>query len=451
MKEARTEVRKKLLVLAAPIVIQNLLSSAVNSMDVIMLNFVGQDAISAVSLAAQVANVLFMILYGAGTGATMLNAQYYGKGDIEAVKVVQGIAMRFSLGAAALVAAAAFFLPEAVMRIFTDDAALVTLGAQYLRIVGVAYLCWGVIEVYLSVLRSIGRVNVSMGLNVLAFSLNILLNAGFIFGWFGLPKMGIAGVALATSLSRVVELIGCLIVSAGSEIKLDLRYMLIRNKVLFDDFIKMALPAIFNDVVWGLAFTLYSVVLGHLGSDAVAANSLGSVVRNFGSVLCFGMSSATGIAVGQTIGEGDENKARLAASEALRLTFLSCAIGGAIILCVTPFVLRFADLSEMALHYLKYMLLINSVYIFGGGVNTTLIVGVIRAGGDSRFGLIVDMIDMWVYALPLAFLNAFVFKLPVLWVYLFMCTDEFVKWPWVFRHYFSGKWLKNITRDNWNS
>ena len=196
-----------------------------------------------------------------------------------------------------------------------------------------------------------------------------------------------------------------------------------------------------------VAFSMYSVILGHLGSDAVAANSFVVVVRNFGTVLCFGTASAGGILLGNVMGAGNMEHARDYASKLMKLTVITGAIGGALVLAVTPFVLYFADLSDTAMHYLKYMLLINTYYIMGTAVNTTLIAGVFRAGGDSRFGLICDTIDMWCYAVPLGFIAAFVFKLPVLVVYFLLCTDEFVKWPWVIKHYRSGKWLKNITRE----
>ena len=224
--------------------------------------------------------------------------------------------------------------------------------------------------------------------------------------------------------------------------------MFIRNKTLFKDFLKLSLPALGNDVSWSVAFSMYSVILGHLGTDAVAANSLVTVVRNFGTVLCFGTASAGGILLGNVMGENDMERAKVYASKILRLTIITVAIGGVLILAATPFVLHFADLSDTAMHYLKYMLYINSYYVMGAAVNTTLIAGVFRAGGDSRFGLICDTVDMWCYAVPLGFIAAFVLKLPVLVVYFLLCTDEFVKWPWVIKHYLSKKWLKNITRDN---
>ena len=444
----QSEMTRKILKLTLPIVVQNLLSAAVSSADVIMLNYVGQSAISAVSLASQYTNILFMVYYGLGTGATMLCAQYYGKKDFQAIRVIEGIALRFSLSLSALFAILVLTCPQLLMKLFTNDAELIALGATYLRVMSATYLCWGVTEVYLSILRSIGRVQISMVLNMLAFGLNVILNAVFIFGLFGAPKLGVLGVAIATAVSRVAELIACIIVSLCSkEIRLNPMYMFIRNKVLLGDFIRLSLPALANDVVWGTAFSMYSVIMGHLGNDAVAANSIVVVVRNFGTTFCFAIASGSSILLGNIIGENRMEDARVCAKKAMKLTVISGALGGIIILCATPFVLRFADLTDAAMHYLKYMLLINSYYVMGVAVNTTLIAGVFRAGGDSRFGFVCDTIYMWCYAVPLGFLAAFVLKLPVMWVYFLLCTDEFVKWPWVIRRYKSEKWLNNITRE----
>ena len=447
--EADRRFYRRIFALVTPCVIQNLLSAAVSSADVVMLNYVGQSSISAASLATNYTSILFMVFYGLGTGATMLSAQYYGKGEYEPIRVVQGMAMRISMIVATLFALAAFFIPEGMMLVFTKDTELITLGAQYLRYMSVTYLCWSVLEIYLSVLRSIGQVKISMAMNVMAFTLNIILNAVFIFGLFGAPKMGVAGVALATMLSRIIELIGCFVVSfCQKDIKLNLLYMLKKNKLLMQDFVRLSLPALGNDVSWGLAFSMYSVIMGHLGSDVVAANSLVTVVRSFGTTLCFGVASGGTILLGNIIGSNQLEEAKDCASKLIRLTVLAGALGGLMVLAISPFVLKFASLSETAHGYLKWMLLINSYYIMGAAVNTMLIVGIFRAGGDSRFGFICDTIDMWVYAVPLGFIAAFVLKLPVMLVYFLLCTDEFVKWPWVIRHYKSMKWLKNITRDD---
>lgn len=435
--------------LAIPIIIQNLLSAAVNSSDVIMLNYVGQSAISAVSLAANYSNILFMVYYGLGTGASLLCAQYFGKKNMQAIHAVEGIALRFSLAISALVALAAFTMPQRMLLLFTSDQELIAIGSSYIRIMGITYLCWGVTEIYLAILRSIGRVTISMTLNMLAFGLNILLNAMFIFGLFGAPKLGVTGVAIATASSRLIQLVACVIVSLLSkDVKLNPAYMFIRSKTLLNDFIHLSLPALGNDLSWSVAFSMYSVILGHLGTEAVAANSLVTVVRNVGSVFCFAIASAGTILLGRVMGQEELEKSKSYASRMLKMTVVAGAVGGVIVLAVTPFVLRFASLNDTAMHYLKYMLLINSYYIMGSAVNTALIAGGFRAGGDTKFGLICDTIDMWVYAVPLGFFAAFVLKLPVLWVYFLLCTDEFVKWPWVIRHYRKREWAKNITRED---
>lgn len=440
----------QILHLVIPIIIQNLLSVAVNSADVIMLNYVGQSSISAVSLASNYASVLFMIFYGLGTGATLLCAQYWGKKDLQAIRVIEGISLRFSLAITLVFSGFALLAPELMMKLFTTDTELIRIGASYLRVMSLTYLCWSIIEIYLAILRSVGRVTIAMILNIVAFALNIFLNAVFIFGLFGAPRLGAVGVAIATALSRVIELLGCIFVSMVlcKDLKLNPAYMFIRNKALLKDFISLSLPALGNDVSWSVAFSMYSVILGHLGTDAVAANSLVVVVRNLGTVLCFGTASAGGILLGNVMGEGNMERAKEYSSKLLKLTVITGAIGGVLILIATPFVLCFASLTKTAMYYLKYMLLINSYYVMGAAVNTTLIAGVFRSGGDTRFGLICDTVDMWCYAVPLGFIAAFVLKLPVLIVYFLLCTDEFVKWPWVIKRYRSGIWLKNITRDD---
>ncbi len=336
-----TAFRSQMYKLLIPLVVQNLLNAAVSSSDVIMLNYVGQSSISAVSLASNFASVLASVFYGLGTGATLLCAQYYGKRDFRAIQAVQGIALRFSTIIAAVFAALAFTVPKRLMLLFTSDEELITIGAGYLRVMGITYLCWGIIEIYMATLRSIGRVGIGLALNVMTFFLNIGLNAVFIFGLFGAPKLGATGVGIATAASRVIELIGCVIVSVCSrDVKLKLSEMFRRNRVLTGDFIRLALPALGNDVSWGVAFSMYSVILGHLGNDAVAANSIVVVVRNLGTTFCFAVASAGGILLGNVMGTGDLEKAKRYTSEVIRMTVISGVIGGLILIATIPLVLR---------------------------------------------------------------------------------------------------------------
>lgn len=445
------ELYKKVWVVSLPIIFQNIIDAAVNSADVLMLNYVGQDAISAVSLANSLVGILFMFLYGIGTGIAMLAAQYYGKGDLKTIEKVEGIGLKFALSVAILGAIACVSVPRLLMRIYTSEAPLIELGAKYLVFIAPGLIFWAISAVYMSILRCIGKVSTSTVLEAIALICNVALNAVFIFGLFGIPKLGVVGVAIATTISRLIQLIGCIVVSASKPgVALTFKTMFQRHKLLEKDFITMAMPAIGNDLAWSVAFSAYSAIIGHLGSDAVAAYSIVNVVRNLGCIMCYGIGSASGIIVGQILGEGSTEEGIKAGYICLRLAIVTGIIGGLIVLAIMPIVLKIESESftPEALDYLKFMLLINTYYITGTSVNTCLIAGVFRAGGDSKFGFKCDLIDMWAYAVPLGFLAAFVFKLPVKVVYFLLCTDEFVKWPWVFKHFYSHKWAKNITRDN---
>ena len=400
--------------LALPIVLQNLITTAVSSADVVMLGFVNQTALAAGSLASQIMFILNLVYSGISSGIIMLAAQYWGKKDTRTIENIMGIGMRLSILISLVFFILAFFCPSLLMHIFTNDQTLLGPGKTYLRVVSFSYLFMSISQVYLCTMRAIERVIFATVVNGTALLLNIILNAVFIFGLFGAPQMGIAGVALATTIARFIELGLCMIDS--------LRFKTLRfrpaaifqhQKVLFGDFMRYSLPAFGNEVSWGVAFSMYSVIMGHLGSDMVAANAVVVVARNLGTVLCFGIANA----------------------------------GGILIFLLRPVFMNMSDLSAVSQGYLNIMLFINMYYVIGQAMNSAVISGIFRAGGDSRWGFICDFIDMWVYAVPLGFLSAFVLKLPPMWVYFLICTDEFVKLPFVYRHYKSYKWLKNITRE----
>lgn len=449
MRDEKKNLYKKIFVVSLPIVIQNLLDAAVNSADVLMMNYVGQTELSAVSLASQISGIIFMFLFGFSSGITIMAAQYWGKKDIEAIHKIQGIALRYVIIVAAIGASLCLFAPRLLMKIYTNEEPLIELGSQYLRVFSIAVIFWSLCTVYGSTLRSVERVTIVTIVEATALILNVCLNAVFIFGLFGAPRLGVVGVAVATAMSRVIEFIICLIISATSkDVKFKIRYVFVKSPLLSKDFVKMALPAVLNDVAWGTAFSMYSVIFGHLGEDVVAANSITSTVRNLGTTLCYGLGSATGIILGPILGAGRIDEGKRTARTLVNASWIAGIIGGIVVAAIYPFAVKTANLTPTALEYMKFMLKVNVFYITGTAINTTLIAGVFRAGGNTRWGLICDVIDMWVYAVPLGFIAAFALKLPVPIVYLLLCTDEFVKWPWVFKYYRSGKWAVNITREN---
>ena len=431
-----------------PIVLSQLLDSCVYCADILMTNYVGQEALSASSLAGQFCSIALMIFCGIDAGAVMLGSQYWGKKDLKTVQAVQAIALRLSLSVGALLCAAFLLIPEQLMRAFTPDRELIVLGARYLRVVGPGMLFWSVSTVFAASLQTVERVRECTVIKFLTLSLNVFLNAVFIFGLFGVTKLGITGIALATALSKLFELLLSVCVSlAGRDIKLRFDALFRRDPLLSKDFIRLALPAMANEIVWGVAYSVYPAIFGRLGSDMVAANSLVTVIRNLGAVFCYSIGNATGLILGQYLGRNEIEEAKDASRHLLLLTVITGALGGAVIYLLKRPALAYANISENSLALLDFMINVNCFYIMGSALNTLFIVGIFRAGGDTRFGLVCDIVDMWCYAVPLGLLSAFVLKLPPRTVYLLLCTDEFVKWPWVIRHYRSGVWARNITRE----
>lgn len=438
---------KALIALVIPIAIQNLITSAVNSADVFMLGFVGQAELSAVSLANQVQFLLSGLFFGITSGIVMLCSQYWGKKDTNTIQKVMGIAFKVSFVFCVLFALAAFFLPETIMQIYTNDLELIDIGVGYLKIISISYILLAFSQVYLSVLRSVERAHVSTIISSIALITNVCLNAVFIFGLFGAPKLGVIGVAVATIIARIIEVILCFWDLYHNKVfKFNVKFILEWDKLLFLDYLKYSIPALLNDIAWTFAFSTYSIIMGHLNADVVAANSVVSTVRNLCSVLCFGIAAGGTVLIGKAIGENRLEDAKIDASRLVKASVISGVLTGVIILLVKPIVFECFILSERAYEYLNFMLIINSYYIVGQVFNTVTIAGIFRAGGDSKFGMICDTITMWVIAVPLGFIAAFVLKLPPMAVYFILCLDEFWKIPVVIKHYKSYKWLKNITR-----
>ena len=444
---------KNALWIMLPIALQNLMDTAVNTADVLMLSQVSQNAMSASSLAVNVVFILNNLVLGLSSASAVMAAQYHGKGDRASVERVLGMSLRTAVLISVIFALAAAVFPRQIMEIFTDKEELIQEGIPYLRAVCGSYVLGSFAQIYLSVMRSVERVIMTAVVHCSAVLMNVLLNACFIFGWGPFPELGIIGVALATTITRAIETLVCVIDGATcKKIALRVKYLFTRGGALMKDFLRIAVPAAGNDIIWGLAFSVYSVILGHMSSDIVAANTVASVVRNLGTVLCFGTASAAGIVLGKAMGDNRLAEATVYAKRFVRMAVWTALIGGAVILLIRPLVLDFMhyyvkDATPLARDELNIMLYINAYYIMGVSLNTMLICGIFRAGGDVRYGLICDTVAMWGYAVPVGLLCAFVLELPEMWVYFILCLDEFVKLPVNFWYYRKRRWLKNITRE----
>ena len=448
IKHARQGFYRELFVLVIPIVIQNLIASAVSMADVVMLGRVDQTSISASSLAGQVMFLLNVVFFGLNSALTILAAQYWGKRDRKTISKILGIGLIISLAITVMLAILAFFCPHHVIRVWTNVPELIDAGAIYLRYVAPSYVFLGIAQPYLTILKSCERIKFAAGLSVVTLILNVVLNALLIFGLGPFPEMGIAGAALATTLSWAIGLAVCIADFIKQTIlPKNIIEMFRIPRELVGDFAKYSLPAFINDAMWGLAFNMNSIIMGHLGSDIVAANSVVSVARDLVTVVGFGISASASIMLGKEIGENRLEDAKKDASSIMRVTVMSGIVSGLVLLGISPFIPGLVKISATAAHYLRIMLYINVVYQMGQIINTVLIASLFRCGGDSRYGMILDISCMWGFAVPLGLISAFVLKLPPLTVYILMCTDEFAKMPFAIHHYVAGNWIKNITRD----
>lgn len=437
---------KKLATLVLPIAFQQFMLALVSASDALMLGKLTQSALSAVSLAGQITFVQNLFLAAMTIGLSMFAAQYWGKGEVQTVEKIFAYVLKISINISLLFMLASYCMPAYLMRIFTSDIGLIEKGTVYLRTVSTSFLLTGISQVYLCVLKNSGYAFKSSAISAISVVLNIFLNAIFIFGMFGVPKLEIAGAAIATVIARMAEVIFCIIeTSKANHIKLRRTYFLHHIGILGKEFWKYTLPVLGNEIVWGLGFTMYSVIMGHLGSDAVAANSISNIVKNLVACFCLGLGSGGGIMTGNELGAGNLETAKVYGRKLCKMAIVCGALSGAALLLISPVILAATSLSGQSRYYLKYMLIMCSYYLIGKSVNGTTIAGIFCAGGDSKFGFLCDTVTMWCITVPFGFIAAFVFRLPVLAVYFIINLDEIIKLPAVYRRYKKYKWVKDLT------
>jgi len=439
---------KTVVALVLPMALQNLINVGVSSADVIMLGQVGETVLSAASLAGQVQFIMTLVFFGLTSGAAVLTAQYWGKGDTRTIEKVMGIAMRFSLMVGLAFTLAAWLIPEVLMSIYTSEPEVISEGCKYLRIVAVAYIPISITTIYLNIMRSVERVVISTVVYLISLVTNVILNAVFIFGLLGLPAMGIMGAALATMIARFVELAIVLFYSKkmNRTIRFRISDLFVRDGFLFRDFLRYSIPVVLNELMWGAGASMNSAVIGHLGSAATAANSVAQVTRQLATVVAFGIANAAAIMIGKAIGAGDVARAKNYGARFTKLTLLAGVAGAVVVLIVRPIVMASMTLSPEAEGYLSMMMLVMSYFVIGQAYNTTMVVGVFRAGGDTRFGLALDVISMWCCSILLGAIAAFVLKWSVPVVYIILMSDEVLKVPFTTWRYKTRVWLKNVTR-----
>lgn len=444
MDERKRSLRKEIVRLALPIALQQFMTALVGACDAIMLGKLSQDAMSAVSLATQVTFVFNLFMFAFMAGENMFVAQYYGKGDYTGISQVFSLVTKICGCIAVVFLAGTLFFSEQLMRILTNEETLIVLGSEYLRVIGISYVFSGIAQTFLAIMKNCGAVNMSTLINGVMVILNIALNAVFIFGLSGFPKMGIKGAALATVLATVVQFLWSVgyVLCRIRAVKFSLRSC---EKKLFGRFWQKTVPLLINNLAWGIGFSMYSVIMGHLGTDAVAANGIANISKNLVVCFCLGLGNAGSIIVGNRLGADRLQEAKEVGETLTKTAIIAGIVSGLVLIVLSPFITKMVDLTPTARGYLQKMLLICSYYIAGKSVNCMTIGGIFAAGGDSKFGMLCDSVTLWCIIVPLGCICAFILKLPVMVVYFVLNLDEIIKLPVVYKHYKKYKWIKNLT------
>ena len=444
MDERKRSLRKEIVRLALPIALQQFMTALVGACDAIMLGKLSQDAMSAVSLATQVTFVFNLFMFAFMAGENMFVAQYYGKGDYTGISQVFSLVTKICGCIAVVFLAGTLFFPEQLMRILTNEETLIVLGSEYLRVIGISYVFSGIAQIFLAIMKNCGAVNMSTLINGVMVILNIALNAVFIFGLSGFPKMGIKGAALATVLATVVQFLWSVgyVLCRIRAVKFSLRSC---EKKLFGRFWQKTVPLLINNLAWGIGFSMYSVIMGHLGTDAVAANGIANISKNLVVCFCLGLGNAGSIIVGNRLGADRLQEAKEVGETLTKTAIIAGIVSGLVLIALSPFITKMVDLTPTARGYLQKMLLISSYYIAGKSVNCMTIGGIFAAGGDSKFEMLCDSVTLWCIIVPLGCICAFILKLPVMVVYFVLNLDEIIKLPVVYKHYKKYKWIKNLT------
>ena len=432
--------------IAAPIAFQSLMLALVAACDALMLGQVAQEQMTAVSLATQIQFIQNMFVMAITAAGSILGAQYWGKGDRPTMQSLFHLMLRFSGLISIMFFVACELTPGFLMAAFTNDEALIGIGSAYLRIAGWSYLLTGISQCYLAIMKVTDHVNTSAWISSGAVILNILFNSIFIFGLLGAPRMEARGAAIATTISRVIEFALCFVVSRRKGyVRPDIMNLFLRNRRLTADFGKQCLPLLGGSLLWGVGFTSYTAIMGHMSADAAAANSIASVIRDLICCACNGIGSAAGIIVGNELGAGRLELGKAYGIKLMKFSYLIGFASTALVLAVTPLVVRMVILTETARRHLTGMMIIMAIYMIGRCVNTVTINGVMDGGGDTIFDMYSLAVCMWGLAIPLAMLGAFVFHWPVLLVYACTCLDEVGKIPWVMLRFRKYKWVRNLT------
>ena len=438
---------RNLLAIALPVAGQNLLVSSLSFVDTFMIGRLGSTEVAAVGLGNQIFFLFVVIMYGVGSGASVFISQYCGKKDIPNIRRSIGICLSSALGVSVLFSAGSLFLPEQILSIFSTDPMVVGLGSTYLRIVGISYLFSAVSLSFSFTLRSVEQARIPFIVSAIALSINTVGNYVLIFGKAGFPAMGVAGAALSTTVSRGLEALIMLyfvyrrkIAAAGT-----IREFTDFGFVYLKRFFRTALPVILNEAAWATGMTMFKVVYARMGTESIAAINIAEAVINLLFVVLMGTANACAVMTGIAIGRGEREEAFQNGRRFLRLALVTGGVLALLSVATAPFIPGLFRVEDRVKAAVTTVLLIHAAYLPLKSLNLHVIIGLLRGGGDTRYGLFIDFFGVWCIGVPLAFAAAFLFHLPLPLVYALVTLEEAAKFSFGITRFRSKKWIRDLT------
>ena len=447
---------KGVFALAFPIALQSLISIGVNMLDTIMVGSLGENALSATSLANSFISIYHIFCMGLGMGASVLVSRYWGMkkaadGHEEeaghALKQTVCLMLRITIGLAAVFALLTLIMPGTLMKMYTNDSGIIRLGDVYFRWSIITYFFLGTGLVSTIVLRSVGQVKFPLYVSIGAFFVNLAANYAFIFGKFGAPRMEVAGAALGTLIARLFEaamILGYLFFK-DKKIQFRVRDLFMKTGSLLGEYIRISIPVLISDGILAIGNNSVAMVIGHLGAAFVAANAITSVTQQLSTVVIQGVSQAGAIVTGQTLGLGDKKKTMQQGWMFLGLGFALGALSAIFILAVSKPIISTYNVSEETVNIAGQLMAAISLIIIFRATNSIMTKGVLRGGGDTKMLMLADNVFLWVLSIPLGCLAGFVFHLPAFWIYVALKADDIVKTVWCVGRLKSEKWIKKIS------
>lgn len=437
---------KKAAGIAIPIAAQGLITIGVNMMDTIMLGSLGECALSASSLANQFIGISHTMCMGIGMGASVLISRYWGSREMQSLKKALSIMMKLCFALATIFAFVTAVAPEKIMRFYTPDTDIIYEGVRYLK--------WSVVSYWLTsfslsitlTLRSVGQVKVPLFASIAAFFVNIGANYIFIFGKFGAPQMGVAGAALGTLISRILEflwIVGYFLL-IDKEVCFKLKDVFLPGKDLLNEYIRISIPVLVSDTLLGVGNSIVAVVMGHIGESFVAANAITAITVQLSTVFVMGVSQASCIVIGHTLGEGKRDRAQQEGITFCLLGTIIGLLGGGFILLISESVIGFYNITAETHAIATQLMQAVAIIVAFQCISSVLSKGVLRGGGDTRFVMVADVLFMWIVSIPIGALAGLVWHLSAFWIYIWLKSHQVIKAVWCFDRLRSRRWIKEI-------